>query len=761
MPLPTAQTRVVELRTHGVMGTTTADLVGAVAAVDVAGDGVGRIVRPADRLLRPAPGPVLQSGGLSLPRTVEGYHWAGMTSGGWSKALWALLFPFSVINVAFWMLPPVPPGSRVARALGQAVRSLLRVSGLALTMLLVTQLAIISLDLLATSCLAPHSGCLAVIPAPVRALAPVRQLIGLLPPAVAVFVLYRISRVSWTVNAPTAAAPPAGHAPPLPGDNVVTDPDAPVLRALHLAAALAAVSVLALGGPLHAPANPTRWLWLAALLIVAGCLLATVLVEDRSGTGRHRVVTARLPRRVLLAGSAALLAAVAGMRSWHPGIAVGSAATIDALGVLFAASCLLLALLLVPAALLARQQWSTLPRRLRPWAGGWMAAPTAALAGLLGGGFGAGVGLAAHRGLASGLPLPGGYGDITLLWGVAGVLIVLAAVLIACAALLRRLAAGRRAAGLVRLLQGDRPRDIRRAATASWWAGWQRNHLHRALITLAVLLSAGAVAAAVLRVRGVTAPGWSTSLSMLSTFGVLVLALLAVGLLRVVYLAARKPTVARSLGVLADIASFWPREAHPVVPPCYALKAVPEIAARAAEHLRDPHTRVVLTGHSQGSLLAAVAAARLLPVLSPAHRERLGLVVTGSPLQWAYLRGFPAVVPFTALERLSGELGGRWRALCRLTDPLGGAVTTWERQVYGGELLGVGFRPGEPAGPLAAAVPGGTGTFVLGGDHWLPDPQHGPVTGRRWVPGVQRHHHYHADPEWDRAVAIAAGALLP
>ncbi|MGH3626114.1 MAG: hypothetical protein ACRDTP_06260, partial [Mycobacteriales bacterium] len=233
------------------------------------------------------------------------------------------------------------------------------------------------------------------------------------------------------------------------------------------------------------------------------------------------------------------------------------------------------------------------------------------------------------------------------------------------------------------------------------------------------------------------------------------------GLLRAVYLAARDRTAARHLGSLADLACFWPREAHPVVPPCYAAKVVPEVAARAAEPLRDPHTRVVLTGHSQGSLLVAVAAGRLLESLPETDIERLGMVSAGSPLQWAYLRAFPAVVPFSSLDALCRGLGGRWRALCRLTDPFGGAVTTWERQVYHGELLGVGFQPDGLPGALSAAVAGPTGALVLGADHWLPDPQHGPVTGRRWIPGLSRHSDYTADPEWDRAVAMAAGLEKP
>src|SRR5687768_15164232 len=82
---PGPDTRVVELRVHGVMGTPPEALVSAAAAVDVAGDGVGRIVQPADRLLRPAPGPMLRAEGQSIPRTVEGYSWGGMTSGGAAK----------------------------------------------------------------------------------------------------------------------------------------------------------------------------------------------------------------------------------------------------------------------------------------------------------------------------------------------------------------------------------------------------------------------------------------------------------------------------------------------------------------------------------------------------------------------------------------------------------------------------------------------------------------------------------------------------
>ena len=128
MHIPGPDTRVVELRVHGILGTTGSALTDSVASVDVAGDGVGRIVRPADRLRRPVPGPVLTTGERSVPRIVEGYVWTRMTRGGLAKAAWALLFPFALANVADWMLPPSRPGSAMSSVVSAVLRGLLRVA---------------------------------------------------------------------------------------------------------------------------------------------------------------------------------------------------------------------------------------------------------------------------------------------------------------------------------------------------------------------------------------------------------------------------------------------------------------------------------------------------------------------------------------------------------------------------------------------------------------------------------------------------------
>jgi hypothetical protein len=266
-------------------------------------------------------------------------------------------------------------------------------------------------------------------------------------------------------------------------------------------------------------------------------------------------------------------------------------------------------------------------------------------------------------------------------------------------------------------------------------------------------MSAGVVLLLVVRFGLNKVPAW---FGPLSAIGVVALGLLAAGLLRVVYAAARTPQRSRHLGALADLVCFWPRAAHPAVPPCYALKVVPELVARAKEHLAAPNTRVVLAGHNLGSLLTTIAAARLVAELPDADRERVGLLTAGSPLQWGYQRAFPAVLPCDSLAELSERLDGRWRALCRGTDIFGGGVTTWRHAVSEGTLVGDGYLPGGGFGPLTA-VRQPTGALVLGGDHWLPDPMRGPDGLRRWAPGVLKHADYLADAEWDHAVAMAAG----
>lgn len=125
----------------------------------------------------------------------------------------------------------------------------------------------------------------------------------------------------------------------------------------------------------------------------------------------------------------------------------------------------------------------------------------------------------------------------------------------------------------------------------------------------------------------------------------------------------------RTIGILWDVGTFWPRAAHPFAPPCYAERAVPDLTWRMATWTRATGGRLVISGHSQGSVLAAAAAWQL----KPAQRKRVALLTYGSPLERLYGRWFPAHFGPAALTRLHREVDC-WRNLYRLTDPIGGPV---------------------------------------------------------------------------------------
>lgn len=752
-------TRVVELRIPDVPGTPPEVAVDSVAAVDVAGDGVGRLVRPADRLRRPAPGPVLNAAGRPLSRTVEGYLWGGMIAGRLSTVVWALLFPFTLANAAAWMLPPTPTGSRAGRWVSTGAKAVLRLAGLLLTVLLIGQLGALSEGVAEALPLLPWARVL-------TAVLPVLLLV--------VCVLAGVSSVRWRVN--SGARRPAQRPNPLaglPGVGAAIDPAAPALRAPHLVAALAMLAWMALGGvagPAGGAASLTGWWCAAALLGLAG--LGTLALDDPNGTGPWRTLSPT-PRRMGIAAAVAVVLAAAVIRLWiepnplagsTPAGATTAGATVVVVAAALAGCCVLFGLLLVPAALLARGDWAALPAESRPWAGGWLAAPVLALAVALGIGIGAGLsviaGLIVRGAVAGTMPAPTMYQDVTIGWGVTGALSVPLAVGLGGAAVLRGLLAGRTERAVppeVPLLHAGRPADAALAARAWWWAAWQRRHAHQAVLTLTAMVPIGFVISTLLR-RRAPEPAWSQPLSVL---GLLTLGVLLGALLRSLYLAGRRPLATRRGGALIDLVRYWPRAVHPIVPPCPALKAVPELADRAAEYLDDPSTRVVLAGYGHGGMLAAAVASRLLATLPDRDRARVGLLIAGAPIRWAYARAFPAVLPATGLAELYADLNGRWRSLCRGTDPVGGGATTWRRQEFDGTLIGVGLRPDGTEGALSPAIAGPTGALVLGGDHWLPDPQHGPVAGRRWTPGLRTHGDYCADPEWDRAVACAAGLASP
>ena len=136
-------------------------------------------------------------------------------------------------------------------------------------------------------------------------------------------------------------------------------------------------------------------------------------------------------------------------------------------------------------------------------------------------------------------------------------------------------------------------------------------------------------------------------LSLGSAFASLVF-LALVSLALVTY---RYPAVRRTIGVVWDIVTFWPRGAHPFAPPCYAERAVPLLVNRIEALPEHP---LILAGHSQGSLLCAATVAQLSP-----QRRRLTFLLTyGTQMTRLYGRGFPAFFGPEGRQRLAVLLGG-------------------------------------------------------------------------------------------------------
>jgi hypothetical protein len=186
--------------------------------------------------------------------------------------------------------------------------------------------------------------------------------------------------------------------------------------------------------------------------------------------------------------------------------------------------------------------------------------------------------------------------------------------------------------------------------------------------------------------------------------------------------AYRDPSSRGAIGILWDVGTFWPRAAHPFAPPCYAERAVPDLTWRIAAWTERTDGRVLISGHSQGSVLAAAAVWQL----PSSVRRRIALLTYGSPLERIYGRWFPAHFGPGALDALHREVDC-WRNLWRLTDPVGGPVRV------GGD------GPSVDRGPLPDPL-----TYGRTSEHPLPRP-------------VLGHGDYRADPAFseERADLVA------
>ncbi|MDG4759009.1 hypothetical protein [Micromonospora sp. WMMD710] len=661
---------VVELRVHGVSGAQPAVVLDRTRVRQVAGDDSGGFHRPEGSDSTDADGV-----------TLEAYRWGDLPAGTVARTV-AMVFltPFMLSNVAVWMRPAgrrSATGVTVRRCLGTA-----------------------------------------------RCRAPFDTMVGLdgrhVGQRLAVLALVPIAAVAFLRLLGTRRSRPVGN--PL----WAVEPLVVRLRAIHVAAALAVLDLLLLTA--RRAGGATFWTTLlltlsAAVLLACVGLLAAPGLIDRAATARAATWTARATGVVAAGLSVATLVTVALDQEGWP----SSTGLPGYDGVAGGALLGQMALLVALSGLVLWQHGRGGSRYVLPQ--GLAAAVVAAIAVGLAGALSAGLVyqtgdlLGGYRG-DGGPPLPYRW---TLL---AFFLHVVAAVLL-CGALTLR-SRPRRCRAAAAIIARDFPaappeaagrlrravRAITRARFTEWLGLLAAAYAALALIGLATSLLG-------LTGRGPDEPVWQLlglpagTLEMTLTGGTYLVAAVLLALLSGGVFAYRTAWFRRHVGILWDLGTFWPRAAHPFAPPSYADRAVPELADRIT-HLAERHDGVLLSGHSHGSALLALAVLRLPPQV----RARVALLTYGSPVDRLYARLFPAYITEEVLRQVGDRVGWRWLNLWRDTDPVGGWIF-------------FAHRPGDP--PPDAGDPAGQV------DRRLRDP-------RDLSSPVRGHHPGESDPEFRAAV---------
>ncbi|MFJ4315273.1 hypothetical protein ACIP46_08295 [Streptomyces lavendulae] len=702
-PPPPGPPPALELLVHGVGGASPAELLRDPYPVRITGDSTAAVFRrPEDADAEDRPG---------YPRgrpVAEAYCWSRLTSGNGARALWLLLLPFMVANLAHWARPAAAPGKAAARAV-RTYGLLVRVLALSLTVLLVAAACEVALDLLAWQC-AGNTAC-AGTRSPLGALRPGtwwgqpgrRLAVGALVPAALTGLLWYLSTRTW--SAYESQPPPAG--PATPGASGTGGEEAPLgqagfwygrrivarLRAAHTAAGLLTVAVAVAAPAVRhdraatgtSPALQAAG-WAVEALLATGAAAVLWVVCRRGRTEvrpDHRLDRAALT--LLPGGALALLAAVLLYAGWsRPGwVSAGRLPGDFAFGVLMLGQgCCALAL-----ASVAHRLHRDTPEpgaALRGLGGPAVAVLGCALGGVMSGGVAQRVADWLDGGGTPGTPgaaLPGP--PVLLSWQAAVLPPLLIALLLPAAWALARAALARRrmAAGLAAEYPGepadpDRSRRIagaRAAAALTDSAPWFMG----AVSGITLLLGTGALAGAWIsgRVPAEAARGAHPLLAAAARgaqdTGSWLIGLGAAAFVAWGRRAYRDPAARRTVGILWDVGTFWPRAAHPFAPPCYAERAVPDLTWRMTGWTARTGGRLVISGHSQGSVLAAAAVWQLPPEV----RGRVGMLTYGSPLARLYGRWFPDFFGPGRLAALHRDLDC-WRNLWRATDPIGGPVET-------------------------------------------------------------------------------------
>jgi hypothetical protein len=180
------------------------------------------------------------------------------------------------------------------------------------------------------------------------------------------------------------------------------------------------------------------------------------------------------------------------------------------------------------------------------------------------------------------------------------------------------------------------------------------------LFVLMTVISAGVVVYLYVR----STPDPSGKPNVLVNVGVFITAGFVVVLATIAVQAYRDRKVRRIVAILWDVVTFWPRANHPLTPPCYGERAVPELS-NYLKTLTGQGRKVIVVAHSQGTIIGAAA------LLFAQQKGQVALLTFGSPLRRLYAQNFPA---YFSHHTLSAVHDRPWINMWALTDPIGSWV---------------------------------------------------------------------------------------
>jgi hypothetical protein len=638
------------------------------------------------------------------------------------RAGWGLLLPFALVNVALWARPDVPGDPKDEGWRSRSTAFLVRLLALSLTATMTLAAVGVAMDQVGWQC--RPDDCKKIIGTSFlfrdgiwsQGLRPVA--VGMLVPILVMFFIWLLARRSFLYE----AALPAGHTP------TARDAQRPVsqlrhphfwsgdgqvrrLSMLHLAAALITVSGVGVAAGFLADQEAARSVasWARPLGIMAIALLVVAFVvtlctlwfdpairsrapDERPTRGYGRV--SRIALGCAFAGSAGAAAFLLLPHHAHPteidSVALpGFAAAVKWLLVGQFSAIVLLAVLGGVRSRRAGAAPATHSHSGPVW-GGCSAAVLAGAGWATGTLYTAAVLFWTAQWLDPASTVTSRASTVVLppavLWSAAGLTFFLLGLMATVLLAWQRLGRHQRPEVLEAVLgeYGDPPgpHERRRAEDVVRWRAVNRLVGENALgavghlAVFVAVLSAVAVAGTIigkppnLLLLGWRWPEWSVLVAKwLTDVGSSLAGLMLVGLAVLIGLAYRSAKLRRSFGIVWDIATFWPRGAHPFAPPCYAERVVPQLVTRIC----GVDDEILLAGHSQGAVLSVATILQL-----PDDRRKHAFLLTfGCQLTRLYGRVFPSFFGAEARDEIACQVRDnegeqpRWRNLHRLTDPLG------------------------------------------------------------------------------------------